>query len=98
MSSPESLCLQGTSGNFLVPRIEDHKTIRVSVLGSLTNSRKEGLRKGLLSYYYRNSKERGTNENWSGRAKLLGQHGHELHLEGPGRILQAQEGHKQDQE
>ena len=66
------------------------------MLGGLTSSRKEGLRKGLLSYYYRKSKERGTNEDWSGRAKFLGQDGHELHLEGPGRILQTQEGLDRD--
>ena len=50
--SPEPLSLQGDSSNFLILRIEAHKTIRVShAFWGPTSSGKEGLERGLLSCY-----------------------------------------------
>ena len=49
---PEPLHLQGASSNFLVLRIKVHKVIWFShALWGPANSGKEGLKRGLLSYY-----------------------------------------------
>ena len=69
---PEPLCLQGISSNFLVLRIKAYKTIRVShALWGPSSSRKESLRKWLLSYYSSLWFLRWIYSSWSGPVLVL---------------------------